>query len=445
MSFSYAVGKETARTGVTHRKTASDPRAQCDVFIDQPLLIVPLVGVTFGENFYRTVLQTRIAARAIEVEHGIPLGGYQVLFHDPQRANIVQKLQFVGQQTSSGDICIDPVRGNYSKAEYAVALKSDPGRNFTYRPQDMKQQCDALLPRMPFQQQLGEHVEQFNNEVFDYLQMLDLGTVTSTHVYGNQSICSEHAFLVQPSYLMQWQSGQQEILHSPGMMDVVSAVQQQAGVIKSAEDPGAVRNGSWRSAIVGTTGRKAAPMYFALRAARPTITLAARGCFPVLKPGQAGVCCNCKRVLLNEVALFQRLREHFEPLGFTVQHVEMSTLTAREAVRLMGATTLLISVHSSVRVKGRVAVALVAYVCVVVSLSGGFLLTGTVERNVSSCECGSDRVVSAQLLRSNVPKLHSHDGQVLLEASPSTTDPQRPQRTLYCRYRLGDATGWPGS
>jgi hypothetical protein len=59
--------QETAASTVTHIQHAERPT--CEVFMDKPVFIAPLISVTFGENFYRTVMQAYrryIAARAIE-------------------------------------------------------------------------------------------------------------------------------------------------------------------------------------------------------------------------------------------------------------------------------------------------------------------------------------------------------------------------------------------
>jgi hypothetical protein len=345
--FNYRLGKETAASTVTHIQHAERPT--CEVFMDKPVFIAPLIGVTFGENFYRTVMQAYIAARAIEKEFGISSDQLEVVFHDPQRENIVTGLRSMSALHSSGNFCYDGVRGDYANASYTVALKGEPNSTYTYYAKDMKLQCDELLPRMPFQQQVGPNAQQFNNEVYAYLQLLNLGTLRSAHVYHGQTICPTKTFLLWPDYLRQWQSGQQEILHSPGMLDMVRAVQQNAGLLNAPPNPTDVLDGGYRAAIAGRNGHHAAPLYTLLRAKRPTIVLAARSCFPMLKPEVNGVCCNCKRVLLNDQDLFREIRSRFTPLGYTVRYVEMSTLTALETVQLMAETTILISTHSSVR------------------------------------------------------------------------------------------------
>lgn len=204
-AFQYRLGKETAASTITHMQQSA-PR-KCDVSIDKPVLIAPLIGVTFGENFYRTVMQAFVAVRAIEKEFGISSDQLEVVFHDPQREDVVSGLRSISELSSSGGFCHDDVRVDYANESYTVTLQHKPNVTYTYSTADMKRQCDELLPQMPFQQHVGPASQQFNNEVFAYLQLLDLGTLKSAHLYHGQTVCPTKAFLLRADYLRQWQLG----------------------------------------------------------------------------------------------------------------------------------------------------------------------------------------------------------------------------------------------
>jgi hypothetical protein len=347
---SYHEGKQGVLTTVQH--TVHTAGASCQVTINKPVLLLLVVGETFGENFSRVVVQGLLAARTLERELGVAPGSYEVILHDPRDKKIIEAFSAIEPDSfrSNTNMC-DSIRDNYNATTYSVSF-ADPDqdghrRSFVYSAEALREQCRQLLPRMPFQQHIGGNASKYVNEVYSYLELLGLGHVSSSSSYGTKTVCAQQLFVLSPETLAHWQTGNQEVVHSPGLMSFVQTVQKNAGAITLATAP-SLRSGTVPSAIAGTTGKGAAPFQAALRAKTPTITVAARSCFPMAVPG--GICCNCKRVLLNEQEIVSHLKDRFEPLGYRVQYMELSTLSARETVRLLANTTVLLSAHGSVRI-----------------------------------------------------------------------------------------------